>query len=422
MLHFHQMRGLTREQLQRLFRFAMQRLNEERLPQVAGSLTFTTVLSLVPVLTVALAIFSAFPLFATFKASLEAYMVNGMMPSGVAKTIISYLNQFASKSARLSAVGGVALIVTSVLTIATIEQAFNQIWRVRNTRPLLQRILVYWCIITLGPLLIGGSISLVSWLSSMVNLSVDGFPLIASTFSFLAAILVGTVGLTLLYILVPNQRVDWRDAIWGGLLAAVIIEIAKRLFTSYIMQVPTYTVVYGALAVLPIFLMWVYIMWMLTLFGALVAAALPVIRYERWWHSSVAGSEFVDAMVIIRLLRDARVNGELAAVDAALLRAHTRLGYDELQALLQKMAEAGWIGVVGDDGRPAKRRQHAGETCWVLLANPDQLTVLDVFRLFVFSETLQRSEHFDTVRSLVVPIEKILMKSLNAHFLEVEKL
>ena len=166
---FSTLRRFSWTELRDLFRFAGRRLSEEYLTQVAGSLTFTTILALVPMLTIALAIFTAFPLFSTFRDALDQYFVNSLMPQNVAKTILNNLNQFASKSASLSAMGGVALIVTSGLTMSTIDQVFNRIWRVKTQRPLIQRILVYWAIVTLGPLLIGISITVTSYLTTATN-------------------------------------------------------------------------------------------------------------------------------------------------------------------------------------------------------------------------------------------------------------
>jgi membrane protein len=422
MFLFRKIRGLTFAQLRSLFSFAAKRLDEDRLPQVAGSLTFTTVLSLVPIITVALAIFSAFPLFSTFRTALEEYLVQNMLPStGVAKTIMGYLNQFATKSASLSAVGGVALIFTSALTIATIEQAFNQIWRVKKTRPLVHRVLVYWAIITLGPLLVGVSITLTSYFASLINVAVDGFPMIASTFSVITSIFLGTIAFTALYMLIPNQQVNWRDAFWGGLMASIVIEIAKKLFTLYIIKLPTYTVVYGALAVLPIFLMWIYMMWMITLIGAVIAAALPVVKHERWWHVSTPGGEFVDAMIIIMLLREARTKSEIAAVDLSLIRQKTRLGSDDLQSIMQKMVDAGWVGSLRDElPRKSfwKRSDAQNQQRWVLLANPDVLRISDIYRMFVFNSEAHSHQDFALIDHIEHSMEELLSQSINAYFEE----
>jgi membrane protein len=415
------MRGLSRTQVRDLLRFAVRRLSDDRLPQVAGSLTFTTILSLVPILTIALAIFTAFPLFSTVRAALEAYFVQNLMPKGVANTILGYLNQFSAKSARLSAVGGVALILTSVLTMATIDRVFNQLWRVKKPRPLLQRILVYWAIITLGPLLIGVSISVTSYLYSATNGVVTSVPLIGASFYTLISVLLTTAAFTLLYVAVPNQWVDWRDAIWGGLLAGVAVEIAKRLFAAYIIKFPSYTMVYGAVAVLPIFLLWIYMLWMITLLGALLTAALPVVRYERWWHVAMPGSEFVDAMNVLKILHDARANAESATVDITWLRTHTHLGLEELQNLLQKMLDAGWVGSLkGDAAKKSawNKRLVDGLDRWTLLINPEFLKLLDVYRLFVFDAVAHAVEDQPLVDRVQSALSAVLDQTLASYFAE----
>src|SRR5881397_3350792 len=239
--HLSLLRGLSWPDVRNLFRFALRRLEEERLPQVAGSLTFTAVLALVPILTIALAIFTTFPLFNTFRTSLEAYFTQSLMPKAVANTVLGYLTLFATKATRLSAVGAIALIVTAVAMMGMIERAFNQIWRVRTARPFAQRMLVYWAIITLGPLLIGISISLTSYLFAATSGVVSGVPLIGAVFYTAISILLTTGAFTLLYVAVPNRLVDWRDAAWGGLLAALAFEVAKRLFAIFIARFPTYT-------------------------------------------------------------------------------------------------------------------------------------------------------------------------------------
>ncbi len=376
-----------------LLRFAGRRLDEEQLPQVAGSLTFTVVFAIVPMLTVAFAIFTAFPLFSSFRDSLDAYLIQSLLPQGVAETIMGYLNQFAAKSARLSAVGGIALIITAVSMMSTIERVFNQIWRVKSNRPFLQRLLLYWAIITLGPLVLGASFSVTAYLFATADSVVSHLPLLGALFYTLISVLLTTFAFTLLYVAVPNRVVDWRDALWGGLLAGVALELAKRGFAIYVTKFPTYTIVYGAIAAVPIFLIWVYLFWMITLCGALVTAALPVVKYERWWHVAKPGSAFVDAMAILKVLFHARVQSDSAVVNANRIRDLTRIGFDESESLLQRMLEAGWVGKVDPDVPPQAewrrrwkwhRRPNAGLDRWVLLANPDKLEMADVYHMFVF--------------------------------------
>ncbi len=398
-----------------LFRFAARRLDEERLPQVAGSLTFTTVLALVPILTIALAIFTTFPLFNTFRASLEAYFVQNLMPRGIANTILGYLTQFSSKATRLSAFGAVALIVTAVAMMLMIDRVFNQIWRVKTKRPITQRILVYWAIVTLGPLLIGASITLTSYLFSATNGAVRHVPFLGGMFYSSISILLTTVAFTLLYIVVPNRPVEWRDALCGGVLAALAFEIIKRLFAIFVVKVPTYTVIYGAVAAFPIFLVWLYLGWLITLGGAVVTAALPIVKYERWWHVPQPGSAFVDAMALLEVLYVARASSQSAVVDTRLIRDKTRLGFDEAEALLQKMLDAGWVGRIKAEG-PRRmqwgKRITDGLDSWVLLANPQYLTLADIYRLFVFDA----SGNAALAKQVEGAVEEGLNQSLSAHF------
>jgi membrane protein len=380
-------RGLTWSEARDLLRFARRRLTEEKLPQVAGSLTFTTTLALVPLLTIVLAIFTTFPVFSSFRASLEGYFVQTVMPKGIANTIINNLTQFASKATRLSAVGAVALMFTSSAMMATVERAFNQIWRVRRARPLAQRVMMYWALLTLGPLLFGLSLTVTSQLFMATNDWMRTMPVLGALFYTLVSVALTTGAYTLLYVAVPNRFVDWRDAVWGGLVAAVAFEVAKRLFGIFIKQFPNYTIIYGALAALPLFLLWIYLSWMITLVGALITAALPVVKYERWWYEPVPGGAFVDAVAILKVLHGGVRVTDTALVSSASIRAHTRIGYDEMTSLLDRMVTVGWVGRVKADvsarARWGKRARESDDN-WVLLINPEKLKLAEVYRLFVF--------------------------------------
>jgi len=380
-------RGLTWNEARDLVRFARRRLTEERLPQVAGSLTFTTTLALVPLLTIVLAIFTTFPMFGKLRTALDNYFVQMLMPKAIANTITSNLTQFASKATGLSAVGGVALVFTSVAMIGTIERAFNQIWRVRRPRPLVQRVLVYWALVTLGPLAFGLSLTLTSQLFSATNGLMSLVPFIGAVFYTVISVALTTLAYALLFMIVPNRDVDWRDALWGGLVAAVAFEIAKRVFAIFIRQFPTYAIIYGALAALPLFLVWMYLSWMITLVGALLTAALPIVKYERWWYEPVPGGAFVDAMAVLKVLEGGTRLTGTAMVASAQIRAHTRIGYDEMTLLLEQMVAAGWVGRVQTDALVPPRwgkRTRAGTDCWVLLVDPRSIRLADVYRLFVF--------------------------------------
>src|SRR5438067_2401212 len=166
---------------------------------------------------------------------------------------------------------------------------------------------------------------------------VRAVPFLGALFLTLISVGITTAGYTLLYMMVPNRPVDWRDAVWGGLAAAIAFEVAKRVFAIFISQFHTYAIIYGALAALPLFLLWMHLSWMITLVGALLTAALPVVKYERWWYEPVQGGQFMDAMAILKVLyRGSKITGS-ALVSSPAIRAHTRIGYDEMGTLLDKM-------------------------------------------------------------------------------------
>jgi membrane protein len=380
-------RGLTWSEALDLVRFARRRLTEERLPQVAGSLTFTTTLAIVPLLTIVLAIFTTFPMFGKLRSTLEANFVQMLMPRAISNTIISNLTQFASKATGLSAVGAVALVFTSAALIGTVERALNQIWRVRQPRPLLQRVLVYWALVTLGPLAFGISLTITSQLFTATGSISTALPFIGAAFYTVVSVALTTGAYALLYMTVPNRYVDWRDAVWGGLVAAIAFEIAKRVFAIFIRQFPTYAIIYGALAALPLFLLWLYLSWLITLVGALLTAALPVVKYERWWYQPAPGGAFVDAVAVLKVLHGGAALTGTALVSSSQIRAHTRIGYDEMTDLLERMVGAGWVGRVQAEQTVQARwglAAREGSDNWVLLVDPGLIRLADVYRLFVF--------------------------------------
>lgn len=382
-----QQQGFHWRELRNLFAFARRRLVEEKLDEVAGSLTFTSVLALVPMLTIAFAIFTSFPLFNTMRASLEAYFIQSLMPKAISNTILGYLTLFANKATGLSSVGAVALLVTAVAMMSMIERAFNQIWRVKTPRPMMQRVLVYWAILTLGPALIGISLTVTSHVVAATSSAVGASRGVSNLLLTLVSILLTTLVFGFLYLAVPNRQVGWRDAACGGLGAALLFEIAKRLFAEFIARMPSYAMIYGALAAIPLFLVWIYLSWLITLVGAVLTASLPVIKYGRWWHEPATGSRFVDAMSLLRPLIRQRIHGDSALLSVLRLREETRLGFDEIDQLLRVMEEAGWVGKVRGEstiGRRIGKSHREGLDQWALLANPQQLRVADVCHLFVF--------------------------------------
>ena len=370
-----QMLSIDLTAVRRLARFVARRTGEDRVPQVAGSLTFTTVLSLVPLATVAFALFTAFPIFASFQMSLQDFLAAHLMPSQINSQIFKYLNQFASKAKGLTTVGMIILFVTSVMTMMTVESAFNVIWRVRKPRPLAQRVLVYWAIITLGPILFGCSLSISSYLFAQSLAYAGSHHLLPPILEWAltgVSLPLTVLAFTMLYVYMPNCKVEWRDAVIGGLIAAVAFELGKRGFGYYVRRIPTYTAVYGAFAALPVFLLWVYLCWMIALIGAMVTSALPAIRIGQFHRRDFPGSDLLDSLELLARLVEAREQGRPGQTAVELARM-LRCDMDTSTRLLSQLEAQGWIGRLEDVRLPR----------YVLIANPNQITVTMLFDLFV---------------------------------------
>ena len=385
------MRTLSSElnTLKRLARFAVKRSREDRIAQVAGSLTFTTMLAIVPLATVAFALFTAFPIFAKFQASLQMFLAQHLMPDQINSQIFKYLNQFASKAKGLTTAGMIVLFVTSVMTMMTVESAFNVIWRVAKPRPLAQRVLVYWAIVTLGPLLIGVSLSISSYLFARSSVLAGEHTTALLEWALAGATLPLTaLAFALLYVYLPNCSVQWRDAVVGGLLAAIAFEFAKRGFGFYVRRMPTYTAVYGAFALVPLFLLWVYLCWFITLAGATIVSALPAIRVGQFHRRHYAGSDLLDALEMLVRFDEARESGRPGLTPMELARL-LRCDIDTVARLIGKLVRREWVTRLADDN----------ETRFVLIANPAQITVGRLFDMFVIDRSeLEYQLRLDSTR------------------------
>jgi len=287
-----------------------ERFGEDRLGVTASSLTFTTTISLVPLFTVALAIFSAFPMFARMQESLQRWLIQSLVPNNIAKQVLSYLNQFAAKAGEMGWAGALALLVTALALILTIDRKLNDIWRVRESRPFTQRVLVYWAVLTLGPLLLAGSLSLTSYALSASKGLVATLPgalkFLLTTLQFVLM----SVGMAALYRYVPNTRVRWSHALVGGFFVAIGLEVAKKLLSWYLSSVPTYSMVYGTFASVPILLVWIYLAWVIVLLGAVVTAYLPSLLSGIARRADTPGWSFMLALEMLQLLRRARTGDQ----------------------------------------------------------------------------------------------------------------
>jgi membrane protein len=345
------------------------RFFEDRSSQTAGSLTYTTLLSIVPLLTVALALSTAFPVFDQLVDALEDYALDNFLPNAQGlEALAEQIQSFTEAAGRLTALGLAGLALTSVLLMLTIDESLNRIFRVRRRRPLLQRLLTYWALITLGPVLVGASLSMTSFL---LGASLGLLKLGAAAESLLGVLpfVLTWATLALLYVVVPYRQVRWRDALLGALLAALMFEIAKRGFAFYITRFPTYTLIYGTFATLLIFLVWLYVSWMVVLIGATVTALLPAFHSISGELRPVPGRELRDALQVLGVLSRAQADGTVLGL-MQIARAARIMPY-RAEVILDRCTTLGWAAKAEKDG-------------WLLARDAKSIQVGDVYRAFVY--------------------------------------
>jgi membrane protein len=261
-----------------LIQLTFRRAREERLPQIAGSLTFTTLLSIVPLLAVSLALFTRFPVFKVLEKAIEDYLLKSLLPPDISRTVLRNLNQFAENANGLTLLGSLFIVVTAIAMLLTVENALNQIWKVKRRRPILKRVGMYLLMLAVGPPVLGASLWAMSYVLSASMGLIGTVPPWVKFLLTLGPVVLGAVGLTAMFYFVPNTRVRRRDAILGGVLASIAVELGKRGFAAYVLKVPTYKAVYGAFAAFPVFLLWVYFSWLVTLTAALITSNLARVK------------------------------------------------------------------------------------------------------------------------------------------------
>ncbi|MGH8692231.1 MAG: YihY family inner membrane protein [Burkholderiales bacterium] len=359
------------------------RFYEERALQTAGSLTYTTLLSLVPLLTVALAVSTAFPVFDQTTGALQLFLLENFLPDATGIEVIAdQVSAFTRNAGRLTAIGLGVFAVTAVMLMMTIDVSLNRLFRVQRRRPMLQQVLIYWAVLTLGPVLIGASLSMTSFavgasfgwmqLGQMADAVLRVLP-----FVFTCA------ALTLLYAVVPYRHVPLRDALLGGVLAGIAFELAKRGFAVYLARFPTYTLIYGAFATIPIFLVWLYMSWVVVLAGATLTAMLPAYRFAE--GRPIPGRDFADALAVLALLARAQGGGGVRRLRQ--MSEELRLMPHRCEAVLERAARRGWTARTEKDG-------------WVLVREADTLSVSEIYRAFAFDAEMWGVADADLATSL----------------------
>ncbi len=371
-----------------LLRYIYQRFNADGCTGIAASLSYTSLLAMVPLLAIGLAMFAAFPFFADRREDVLRAIVENMAPS-FGSAVQEYLGTFVANAGKTTGTGILALAATAVLMIHTIQLAFDKIWGATSRRIRLNRFPIYWAVITLGPLLFGVSFSISTYVfqaagsASFYGLSA-GIRLLATVMPFVLE----ATGFALFYRLIPTRPVRVVDAAAGALVAAVLFELLKKGFAAYVRHFPSYEVVYGALATIPVFLLWMYLVWVTVLIGAEVAAALPEWRSGRrsFGLSTRRGDLLSLALGALALLREARTHG--AAIKTQTMMAKLEADPGRLLTILEQL-KAAHLVAMNEAGR------------WVLSRDLSQYTLHDLFHLLGASLSNIDEERVPLVEALI---------------------
>jgi membrane protein len=376
------------------------RFREDRLSVIASSLTFTTIIALVPFFTVMLAVFSAFPMFGKLQGVLQQWLIDSLIPESIARQVMGYITTFASKASRLGAVGLALLLLTAIALMLTIDKTLNAIWRVKKPRPLPQRVLIYWAVITLGPLLLAGSLAMTSYVISSSRGLVIGLPGGVKFLFNLIEMLLFAFGVSAIFRFVPNTQVRWAHALMGGFFVALGLEVAQALLGLYIKSVPTYSVVYGAFASVPILLLWIYIAWLVLLFGAVIAAYLPNLLHGVARRSDSPGWRFQLAVEVIQKLHLAKL-GTARGLSTDSLALTLQVDSLELAKPLEELAGMDWIGQL-------ESREKGEEPRWVLLGELDNLPLADLERRLLLPDAPSLRGYWAARRSAEQGADKLI--------------
>lgn len=372
-----------------------QHFRQDRCFEAAGALSYTSLLALVPLMAVILGVLSAFPVFDYGVVQLQDFIFSNFVPAA-GDVVHDYLDQFVERSAELTGTGTLFLVVTALILMSTIEKTLNRIWRVEQLRHPTSRLMVYWAVLTLGPLLLGASIGLTSYLEGLQTYTPE---FVRSTLQWLLVVttpfLVAMLAFTLIFMVVPNRQVHFRHALAGAAFSALAFELSKRGFVLYISNFPTYEKLYGALAAIPIFLVWIYVTWVVILLGASVAAALTTFNYHRaeWrWNPR---HYLLLAMRLISHLWHAQTEGH-GLRSSNLLEREAAATDNELQLLLGRLVEA---GLVHQDDSGA----------WHLSADLEEVSLADLYHSMPLVMPLGELDDFPERRR----IDSVLLRALN---------
>lgn len=350
-----------------VLRMLGKRFSEDNLAVTAGSLTFSTLTAIVPLFAIVLSVFTAFPVFNDLKDTLELWMIQNLIPEVISDQVVQGVTTFATHARNLGAVGIVFFVVTAFTLMSGINQHLNAIWRVKTSRPWAQLLLIYWAAITLGPLILGAGVAASSYVVSLSSGWLTGSPVdTPSGIGFLISaseLLLMSTGFAALYHYVPNTHVRWTHAYIGGWFTAMGLALAQNAMGWYLSQVPSYSLIYGTFATVPIMLLWIYLSWIIVLLGAIIAAYLPSVIMGVRQHEQGRAWQVQQAFEVLRHMQAAPE--KKFSIDS--LAVAMRIEAPLIEPVLEDLASVGWVGRLDEEGAP-----------WVLLVHPETTAVSEL--------------------------------------------
>lgn len=345
-------------------RFLWRRFLDDRLFQAAAALAYTTVFALVPLAIVVFGVLSAFPVFDHWSDQLSDYVFSNFVPSA-ARAAEGYLRQFSASAGQLTAAGFIALVISLLITLNSVEETFNQIWRVGSSRPKFTRFLVYWTVLTLGAMLAAASLAVSARVFALPLFGTQEGRWLADLSLGLAPVLIEFVCITLVYRVVPHHSVKWRHAIPGAILAAVLLELVKWGIGAYLGSFQSYQKLYGTVAFVPILLLWIYLCWVAVLLGASLSSSMAAFRYQPVELRLPQGYEFYGLLRLLGRFQQARTQGRSLAEDD-ILQQEPMLTDSLLQSLLCDLERINLV-----------RRTDIGD--WMLARDLQQVSLNDLY-------------------------------------------
>jgi len=324
-------------------RFFLRHFYNLRGMQTASSLAYTTLLSIVPLITVMFGLFGSISVLSDFSEAIQNFVFANFVPE-FGQAIQGYLSDFSDKASRLTITGSMVLVVIAIMLMATIDNAFNRIWMVKKRRNPVGRLLVYWAVLTMGPLLIGFGLAATSYILSLpVVADVDTSWNLKARFLGWMPFFTTSVAFSLLYILIPNCFVSKKHAFIGGFICAILFEFAKYGFGIYVREMPSYENIYGAIAIIPLFLIWIYVSWMIVLFGAHITFCLSSFRLQDEIElRSKGGWKFIDVLRVLDALYKGQRDGRTLSI-TEIRKSSVSLPQFEMNEMLEHLKRKKWV-------------------------------------------------------------------------------